>query len=123
MTELLSQLAKETASGTEVGKILGYPVDFPSELVETLSLQTAINYWHGKINYEDGDIIMNNLYSFWVTNTHYVQNFGFGKIAWNCYEAFDAGEYQRPTDPQDIDPVEAYTKPIIEKLLIELNKI
>ena len=123
MTNILDKLSKESLSGTEVSEILGNPTDFPTELVENLSLKTAVEFWNGKMDYEDGDCIMNNLYSFWITNTHYVQNFGFGKIAWTCYEAFDAGEYLRPTDEPDTDPVEKYTKPIIEQLLSELKEI
>lgn len=123
MTEILDKLSKESLSGPEIGEIIGNPSDFPAELVEKLSLKTAVDFWNGKMDYEDGDMIMNNLQTFWVTNEHYVRNFGFGEIAWVCYEAFDAGEYLRSTDNPDIDPAEVYTKPILEKLLTELKKI
>jgi hypothetical protein len=123
MTEILDKLSKESLSGPEVSEILGSPSDFPTELVENLSIKTALDFWNGEMDYEDGDCIMNNLQTFWVTNDYFVRNFGFGKISWICYEAFDAGEYLRPTDNPDIDPVEVYTKPILEKLLTELKKI
>jgi hypothetical protein len=66
---------------------------------------------------------MNNLQTFWVTNEHYCKNFEFGKISWECYEAFDAGEYIRSTDSIEIDPAEKYSKPLIEKLLKRLKLI
>ncbi|MEH1009472.1 hypothetical protein VDP25_17165 [Winogradskyella sp. ECml5-4] len=123
MTEILDKLSKDSLSGPEVSEILGNPTNFPTELVENLSIKTAFDFWNGKMDFEDGDCIMNNLQTFWVTNEHFVRNFGFGKVAWICYEAFDAGEYIRPTDSPDIDPVEKYTKPIIETLLKDLKKI
>ncbi|MDY7396340.1 hypothetical protein UMM65_13900 [Aureibaculum sp. 2210JD6-5] len=123
MNELLKKLSKEILSGTEVGEIIGNPKDFPIRLIEKLSIETALNYWNGKIDFEEGDCIMNNLQGFWVTNDHYCQNFAFGKIPWACYEAFDAGEYLGTTDNSDIDPVEVYTKPMIYKLLREIKLI
>jgi len=123
MNELLKKLSEELLSGQEVGEIFGDPKDFPTELVENISIETALNYWNGKMEFEEGDCIMNNLQGFWVTNDRFVQNFGFGKISWACYEAFDAGEYIRRTDNPDIDPAEIYTKPLIEKLLKEIKKI
>ncbi|WP_248724566.1 hypothetical protein [Seonamhaeicola sp. ML3] len=123
MTEILEKLSKESLSGTEIGEIFGNPSDFPNELVENLSVKTAVDFWNGEIDFEDGDMIMNNLQTFWVTNEHFVKNFGFGEVSWICYEAFDAGEYIRPTDHPNTDPIEKYTKPILENLLRELNKI
>ena len=123
MTEILNKLSKESLSGPEVSEILGNPSDFPTELVENLSIKTAIDFWNGKIDFEDGDMIMNNLQTLWATNDHFFKNFGFGKISWTCYEAFDAGEYIRPTDNPNTDPIEKYTKPILESLLKGLNKI
>ncbi len=123
MTEILDKLSKESLSGTQISEIFGNPVDFPTELVENLSIKTAYDFWTGKMDFEKGDSIMNSLYYYWITNEYFVRNFDFGNASWICYEAFDAGEYIRPTDNPDIDPIEVYTKPIIEKLLKELKKI
>ena len=47
----------------------------------------------------------------------------FSDIAWECFEAFDAGEYYRSTGDSKLDPVDIYTKPLIEELLKKMNKI
>lgn len=123
MNEILMKLSMELLSVEKVREILGNPKDFPTELVEKLSIEAALNYWNGKMDFEEGDFIMNNLQGFWITNDHFVKNFEFGKISWKCYEAFDSGEYLRSTDKPDIDPAEIYTKPLIEKVLREIKKI
>jgi hypothetical protein len=59
---------------------------------------------------------MNNIFTFWM-NEHHVKNYAFSGIAWDCYLAFDAGEYYREDDDRNINPAEEYTKPLIEELL------
>jgi len=81
MNEVLKKLSKKSMNGMEVAEILNKPQNFPTEIIENLSIETALNYWNGIINFLDGDIIMNNLKTLWVTNDHYFENFGFGKIA------------------------------------------
>jgi len=120
---IFTELTNKSLGGIEVGKILDYPKEFPTELIENLALITALKYWNGEINYTDGDCIMNNLFAFWVTNNYYVDNYSFSDIAWECYEAFDAGEYYRTNDDRNIDPAEKYTKPLIEELLKKRNTI
>lgn len=121
MNEILKKLSEKILDGNDIAKILGSPNDFPKDIVEKLSLKTANDYWNGKTDYENANCIMNNLHTFWVTNTNYFKNFDFGKIAWICYNAFDSGEYIRSGDDPEIDPAEKYTKPIIKKLLQELS--
>jgi hypothetical protein len=109
--------------GNQVAEILNNPIEYPTELIEKLSLETAMKFWDGKINYENGDCIMNNIYTFWVTNEHFFKNYGFSDIAWECFEAFDSGEYFRKEDKENIDLSEKYTKPLIENLLIKRKLI
>ena len=115
--KILAQLSKEILSGKQVADIFDNPRDFPTGLVEKLSLETALKYWHGQIEYRDGDCIMNNIYTFWITNEYYIKNYEFSDIAWECYDAFDAGEFYRENDDRRIDPAEKYTKPLVERLL------
>jgi alpha-L-fucosidase len=115
--KILAELSKEIFNGNEVSIILGNPKEFPTELIEKLSLTTALQYWNEKIEYEDGDCIMNNIYNFWVTNEYYFNNYGLSDIALECFEAFDSGEYLREDDEKNIDPSEKYTRPLIENLL------
>jgi hypothetical protein len=121
--DILNEVTKKLLDGHEINNILANPKEFPTELIEKLSVIIALKYWNGEINYTDGDSIMNNLFGFWVTNNYYVDNYAFPGIAWQCYDAFDAGEYYRTDDDKRIDPPEKYTKPLIEELLKKLNKI
>lgn len=123
MTDILDKLSCEILSREALAEIFGNPKDFPVELVEKLSIETARRYWFEEMEYQDGDVIMNNLFSFWRLKNHYFENFGFGDISWKCYLAFDAGEYYRRDDDNSIDPAEKYTKPLIEELLKQIKLI
>ncbi|WMI68817.1 hypothetical protein [Mangrovimonas sp. YM274] len=123
MNEILKKISKKILSGQEVSEILESPKEFPSDLIKKISIETAKQYWNSEIDFVQGDYIMTNLQSFWVTNEYFFKNFEFGKIATDCYEAFDAGEYLRPSDDLNIAPDEKYSKSLIEKLLRETKII
>jgi hypothetical protein len=111
------KILNDILSGNKVADILRNPKEFPAALIEKLSLETALKYWNGQINYSDGDYIMNHLHGFWLSNENYFKKNAFAGIALECYEAFDAGEYYRENDDRSIDPAEKYTKPLIEAFL------
>ncbi len=113
----IEKIIREILSGSEIDDILNNPLEYPSELIEKLSLETALKYWNGDIEYHEGDCIMNNVYGFWLYTDHYFNNYDFSEISWECYDAFDSGEYIRDEDDENVDPAEKYTKPLIEKLL------
>lgn len=114
---ILTALSKKILSREQVSNILDNPAEFPVELIKDLSVATALKYWNGQIDYGDGDCIMNNLFMFWTTNQYYFENYAFTDIAWECYDAFDSGEYYRENDDRSVDPSEKYTRPLIEILL------
>lgn len=114
---ILAELSKEILNREQIGGILNNPDEFPTVLIEELSLATALKYWNGQISYRDGDCIMNNLYIFWMTSEHFIKNIGFSDVAWKCYLAFDAGEFYRDNDDRSIEPAEKYTRPLVESLL------
>ena len=120
---ILIELSKESLSGNQIADIFNNPTEYPTEIIEKLSLETALRYWNGKMDYLAGDFVMNNIYSFWIGNEYYFKNYGFSDAAWECFEAFDAGEYKRKEDEPNIDPIEKYTKPQIEDLLKNRNLI
>ena len=121
--KVLTELSKEILSGNQVSDILNNPIEFPTGLIEKLSLATALKYWNRQIDYRDGDCIMNNLFILWTTNEYYFKNYGFSDIAWECYDAFDSGEFYRENDDRSIDPTEKYTRPLIESLLRKQKQI
>jgi len=121
--KILAQLSKKNLNVDQVAIILNSPGEFPTGLIEKLSLETALNYWNGRINYIDGDYIMNNIFAFWLTNENSAKDYKFPEIAWECYLAFDSGEYYRTNDDRSSDPAEKYTRPLIRELLIKRQQI
>ena len=81
MNKILNKLSLELLSGKDISEILDHPKEYPIKLVEKLSIEVAKLYWNGKMSFEEGDCVMNNLQSFWVTNDYFVKNSGFGKIS------------------------------------------
>ena len=120
---ILVELSKDILSDNGIVAILNNPTEYPTEIIDKLSIETALRYWNGEIDFKAGDCIMNNIFSFWLTNVDYVKNHSYSPIAWDCYDAFDSGEYYRKEDEPNIDPAEKYTKPLIEAFLTDKNLI
>ena len=121
MEEILKKLSVNLESNDEVDMIFGNPKIFPTKLVEKLSIQTALKYLRNEISFLEGDYIMNNIYGFWLIN--FSKDYGFSEIAWECYEAFDSGEYCRSEDDPNLDPAEIYTKPLLEEFVTKYKKL
>ena len=121
--KILVELSKGILGADQVSGILNDPAEFPTALIDKLCLATALNYWTGQINFQDGDYIVNNLFLLWMHNESYFNHHKFPDIAWECYNAFDAGEFYRENDDRYIDPPEKYTRPLVENLLREQNQI
>lgn len=119
----LAALSRELLSREQISAILGHPTQFPSKLIEELSIATALKYWNGQMTYHDGDCIMNNFFIFWTTNPSFDKSDELSETAWECYLAFDSGEFYRQDDDRSVDPAEKYTKPLIEELLKKRNLI
>ncbi|HEV7349860.1 hypothetical protein [Telluribacter sp.] len=115
--KMLAELSCEILNASQVSYILNTPKEFPTTLIEALSINVALKYWKEQLSYEAADCIMNNLYSFWVTNDYFVKTYPFTEVAWECYEAFDAGEYYRDNDDKNVSPDVKYTRPLVEELL------
>ncbi len=114
---ILAQLSKEILKRDQIGNILNYPIEFPMKLIEEISLLTALKYWNEQITYTEGDYIMNNLFAYSVTRDSIDISCWFLSIAWECYLAFDSGEFYRDNDDRSIDPSEKYTRPLVKSLL------
>ena len=77
------------------------------------SFQVASSYLSGQLDFEAGDRAMNNLYSF----SYHGEDRGMPEFAWDIFNAFDQGEYYHSGDSREIDPAEAYTKPMLRAML------
>ena len=117
---MMIALSKEILSSAEIEDILKIVDDYPTELFENLSLQTALKYWRGEISFNEGDMIMNNLFN--VSTVKERNSTEIPTIAWDCFLAFDSGEFYRKDDDKTIAPPEKYTKPLIE-ILLKKNKL
>jgi hypothetical protein len=119
---MLAALSKEILNPKLVNGILNNPIRFPTQLIEKLSLATALKYWNGQMSYREGDCIANNLFIYWTGNEDF-KDLEFSDISFDCYLAFDAGEYYHEKEDRSIDPSEKYTRPLVEGLLRKRNLI
>lgn len=110
-------------SDTELDIILNHPTEFPSELIEKLSILIAIKYWNKDIDYYDANEMICKIYGYWITNELFFNNYAFPDISWDCYNAFDAGEYHHKEDNEMVDPIDKYTNSEIETLLKKIQII
>lgn len=81
------------------------------EALDIIAVSIGKRFLDGTLAYEDGDEIMNTVWSFALRRDE------IPKTMYAIYEAFDAGEYFRESDSEDVDPVEKYTRPALSKLL------
>ena len=93
------------------------------DLLDDLSYFVASQYSLGKMDFEEGDVVMNALWAVCVSEEFWADHDRTIPSATNSvYLAFDAGEYYRNSDPPDTDPEFKYTRPLIEAFIAEQNK-
>lgn len=78
-----------------------------SDLCNRIALTIAERFNAGTLSYEDGDRVMNALFTLIVDNKTV-------EPAWSIYLAFDEGEYDHGGST---DPVESFTRPQIRNIL------
>lgn len=91
--------------------VLKEPKEFPLDLIDKLSIEVAIGYWNKNMHFEDADIFMNEVFSFWLDN--FSENTELSGIVMDCYLAFEEGEFKRPS--------ERYTRPLIKEYIEKYN--
>jgi hypothetical protein len=89
-----------------------------SDLLDELSYFIASQYASNKMNFEDADVVMNAFWAVCTSNEFWADHDRTIPPVTNAvYLAFDAGEYQRESDPPGTDPEVKYTRPLIDALL------
>ena len=83
------------------------------QFLDEFSLLVALDFVRGDLSYAGGDHAINNLRAF----AH--MDYRFDGFALRIYEAFDAGEYHRPGDPDDVFAWQEYTLPQVMDALRE----
>ena len=116
--EILFKLSKENLNTVAIGDLFKNSQDHGTQLIEKMSLEVALQFWNGQISYQDGNMFMYLLLDIARKfNESNLNEYEFSNIAWECYLAFDDGEYYHIGDDKTVDPSEKYTKPCIEKIL------
>jgi len=83
-----------------------------------LAVAIAREFMAGRSDFSSADVAMNWLrsYSFQVEGT------SLPEPCDEIYLAFDAGEWKCSSDPPDLDPVEAYTRPRLKEILAQSSR-
>jgi hypothetical protein len=90
----------------------------PHDALNELSVAVAEGYLQGSLLYDFCNGVMNGIINAVVevgmTND-------MPQPAFSLYQAFDQGEWFRSNDPQETDPSEKYTKPVVEEIMRTLR--
>lgn len=90
------------------------------DLLDELSYVVASRYSANEIDFEEADAVMNALWAVCVSNEFWADyDRTIPPVTNAVYLAFDAGEYDRESDPPGTDPEVKYTRPLIEAFLAE----
>ena len=91
------------------------------EFANTFALYLAKSYDENSLNFDFCDGAMNWLYGFMLED-EFLESCNYKlPIADDIYLAFDAGEYKRSEDDENINPIEKYTNPEIKRILKEYD--
>lgn len=119
LTALIEAAAAE-GKGPEYSDIFSYceqekisPEDFSNEF----ALRLANGFHTGQLTYEFCDEAINYLFGFFTTPPVFGPDKNVPEPAFEIFQAFDSGEYSRPSDPPGINPIEKYTRPHIAEIL------
>ncbi len=88
--------------------------------LDVIGAELARKYHQGVVNYEFGDSLANDLEGILISRHEQLGDGEWPSLFWDVYEAFDAGEFQRPTDG-NADPVALYTDPAIADIVANLD--
>ena len=86
-----------------------------SELYDEIALHLARGFYNSELTFAFCDAVMNGIHGI-ITNADEERPERF----WEIYLAFDEGEYYHGNNRQE-DPVEAYTRPMIARILGQLS--
>jgi hypothetical protein len=107
--QTIRQLVEGEADHARICACLNSDTDL-FELYNALSLRIARLFLDELMSFEEADAAMNQLNTIWIDD---VIKYDFPEPAYSVYLAFDSGEFS--SDNQD--PIEAYTKPKLRKLM------
>jgi hypothetical protein len=86
------------------------------QLFDEIANHLAFGFYSSELSSEFCDAVVNDLAGP-VTNTEGTKP----ELFWGVYSAFDEGEYYHDNN-QDEDPVETYTRPMIDRIIKESSR-
>lgn len=105
-----------TMNSSEWQRIAAETEPFGLKFLDQVSLLLAIDFNDRNISYTLADSLANDIWWAALADLRRDDSQQLG-LLYEVYEAFDAGEYHRDSDPPNIDPVTKYTQPAIKELL------
>lgn len=79
-----------------------------NEFYERYARYVALEFLAGRLTYEQADSAANDIFGH---SEHSLEG-----LAWEVFQAFDEGEYHHSEGSRDVDPVQAYTVPMLLEL-------
>jgi hypothetical protein len=113
LNELASAYSQQMLCPEQVAKFCQASQLTMQDFQNRYALHVAESYHCGELNFYVCDWAMNHLQD--------LVFYEMTEFCWWVYEAFDAGEHIRREDPEDVDPAEKYTRPMIAEALKSLK--
>ena len=110
MDKIIAQcLAEQKPTAESLAREIGEYVH--EEFCISFCARVASEFVAGRLSYEGADAAVSWLHYFCYVDA----DRGMPDFATDIHEAFDQGEYMHAGDPPGTDPVEKYTRPLLEK--------
>lgn len=93
----------------------------PEAFCNKFSMLVAKGFASREFSYEFCDDAMNFLWGFITTPPVFCPDRNIPEPAFSIYQAFDEGEYHHAGDAREVDPVDKYTRPMVNQILRESN--
>lgn len=110
LQQLVTACLRAGLSSEAVDAFCAKHVVEPSRFAVVFAKHIALDFAYGEIGYGEADCAMNCLSSY--------AGLEFTGLPLEIYQAFDSGEYTRPSDPATVIPWQRYTLPAIVNILV-----
>ena len=115
ITEILSRDLSKPLTRDELHAVAGRCGSPPSEVYNALLIEVSLRFLRGHLSFSQADAVANDVWVAIVSDMGALGDaFEMPEPAYSIYEAFDAGEYPHG---DGLDPVEAYTRPELRRLI------
>lgn len=121
MQNVVDRLGIDSLSSDEVRAICEDLEMTTSDFCNKIAIIITRLFLDSKLDFTTADTVANNFYGLILDDITTGAIKDFPEPADSVYLAFDAGEYYRPGETEDHDPVERYTKPRLKEIIANRN--